>query len=124
MDSILYPVVVTLVLTTAAVPLSLVFSGTLSLVKWALFLAGFPVLTAGCWKLRPSARWQDRKSRLEIENTRGEGKFQKVVDNIPPLRGHQLRNDNRTSDGFKLALTGLLMLIISYLLEALLGVPG
>ena len=123
-DALLYPSVVTTVIAIAIVPVSFVLGGTLAGVKWGLFLIGFPLLAAGSWKLRPSARWRENSSRIELEDTRGEGMFQQIVDGLPPLRSRRLRDDNRLSDGSKLALTGVLMIVVSYLMETAFAVPG
>jgi hypothetical protein len=123
-DALLYATVLTSVVIAVVAPLSLATGGSLVGVKWALFLLGFPLMAGGSWKLRPSAAWRDEGSRLDWENTRGEGKLQGIVDSLPPLRGRRLRDTDRLSDGTKLFLTGSLMLVVSFLLEALFGVPG
>ena len=123
-DALLYPIVVTTVIAVAIVPVSLMLGGTLAGVKWGLFLIGFPLLAAGSWKLRPTASWREGSSRIEVEDTRGEGMFQQIVDGLPPLRSRRLRDDNRLSDGSKLALTGVLMIVVSYLMETVFAVPG
>lgn len=122
-DAALYAVVLTAVLAVAFTPLSLAISGGFAVVKFVLFVAGFVVLAAGSWKLRPPARWREEPSRLHREDTRGAGRLQSIVDRLPPFRDRRLRDADRISDGSKLVLAGLAMLLVSYLMEAVLGVP-
>ena len=122
-DLLLYSVVVTAVVVVVTAPVSLLAGGTLVGVKFALFALGFVVLAAGSWKLRPPANWRETTSRIHVADTRGGGNFQGLVDSLPPLRGHRLRDADRYSDGAKLLLAGLLMLATSFLMEAVLGIP-
>lgn len=122
-DAVWYAVVLTGIVAGLSAPVSLLIGGSLVGVKWTLFVVGFTVLAAGSWKLRPSAAWRDESSRLEQENTRGQGNFQGLVDQLPPLRGRRLPDADRISDGTKLVLGGCLMLAASFLMEAALGIP-
>lgn len=127
-DALLYAVVLTAVWTAVFLPPSLLLSGDLVGVKWGLFLAGLFALGVGSFKLRPGKRWRAEDDGLVpggdglISDTRGESQVQRLVDRLPPFRDAPLRDDQRFSDGLKLLLGAVCMLLTSFLLEAVLGV--
>jgi hypothetical protein len=128
-DAALYAVVLTAVWAVLFLPLSLLLSGDLVGVKWGLFIAGLFALGVGSFKLRPGKRWKaDDDDGLVagqdglISDSRGESQVQRLVDRCPPFRDRPLRDDQRLSDGLKLLLGAVCMLLTSFLLEALLGV--
>lgn len=127
-DALLYAVVLTAVWAMLFLPPSLLLIGGLVGVKWGLFLAGLFAMGVGSFKLRPGKRWRAEDDGLVsgrdglISDSRGESQIQRLVDRISPFRDAPLRDDQRFSDGLKLLLGAVCMLLMSFLLEAALGV--
>lgn len=113
----LYAVVLTAVLTAVATVASLLFTGRLVAAKWLLFVAGFWLMALGAWKLRPPPAWRDGAGRFGLENSRGDGRLQGLVDRLPPLRAAPPVDAERFSDGTKLLTASVLTLAVSVLLE-------
>jgi len=122
-DAVLYAVVLTAVWSAIFLPVSLLLGGDLVGVKWGLFVVGFLTLGVGSFKLRPGKQWREDDEGL-IADSRGESQVQRLVDRLPPFRDRvePPRNDHRLSDGLKLLLGAVCMLLTSFLLEAVFGV--
>jgi hypothetical protein len=120
-DAFLYAVVLTAVWAVLFLPLSLLLGGDLVGVKWGLFVVGLLALGAGSFKLRPGKKWRDDPDGL-VADSRGGSQIQRLVDRLPPLRETPLRDDQRLSDGLKLLLGAVCMLLTSFLLETVFGV--
>jgi hypothetical protein len=127
-DALLYAVVLTVVWAVIFLLPSLLLGGDLVGVKWGLFLVGLLALGAGSFKLRPGKRWRAEDDGLVsgsdglISDSRGQSQVQRLVDRLLPAPDAPLADDQRFSDGLKLLLGAVCMLLTSFLLEAALGV--
>jgi|GEM_PF-2502333 len=115
LDGLQYAVLVTAAVTLVLAPVSLLVTGDLVFAKYGLFFLGFLTVAIGSWKLRPPARNRS-PSRFHVPNTRAERGFGAVVNRVPPAAWY-LDEDDRLSDGARLVVAGVALLVASYLLE-------
>jgi hypothetical protein len=120
LDAATYAAVVVVCIAAAAAVVSLPLGGGLVGVKYALFFVGFLVFGVSTFQLRPRPPWKDDTG--ETVGTRDESRFQRLVQRVPPLRRYGLVPDDRLSPAAKLFLSSLLMLAVSFTLEAVFGV--
>lgn len=123
LDGAQYAVILTAIVTAVFAPLSVLLTNDLVFLKYMLFFFGFLTLAIGSWKLRPPARGSS-SSRLDVENTRAESGFGAFVNTVPPGVWY-VTPANRLSDGARIALAGLALLLLSWILEFVfhVGVP-
>jgi hypothetical protein len=123
LDGLQYAIILTAVVTMVFGPLSVLLTEDLVFLKYALFFFGFLTLAIGSWKLRPPARG-DASSRLDLENTRADRGFGAFVNTVPP-GAWILAPEDRLSDGARIALAGVVLLVFSWILEVVfhVGVP-
>lgn len=130
-DALVYGIAVTLVVGAAATALSFVLGGGWFGVEFALFLVGTAILAYAAFQLRPEKRWsvefQDDGYRITrpgddaaVVGSREETRFQATVQRVPPLSSMGLPVESRLSPAAKLLVAGIVMLLASVLLEALL----
>lgn len=119
-DLLLYGLALTAAVCAVTFPLSHALTESLTPAKWLLFVVASVLLLAGAVKMRPKPAWKD-ETRLGMEDSRGEGRLQSVVDRTMP---EPIDDARRYSDGLKLLVGSLLMFLVSFLLERVLGVPG
>lgn len=124
LDGLQYATILTAVVTMIFGPLSVLLTDDLVFLKYVLFFFGFLTLAVGSWKLRPPARGNS-SSRLDIQNTRADRGFGAFVNTVPPGAWY-LAPEDRLSDGARIALAGIVLLLVSWLLEVVfqVGVPA
>lgn len=125
-DAITYALVVTLVTTGCAVAVGLATGGGLVRAKVALFFGGCLLMAYATARLWPSS-----PSDLEDRTGTGESmpavhdrtRFQAIVQSIPPVRWLEPPPPERrmTTPG-KLFVGSVLVLAVSYLMEAVFGI--
>lgn len=120
LDLVLYGVVLTLAVCLGAGPVIYLISSSLTGLKWLLFLVGSFGIAVGAWKMRPKPAWKENP-RLSVSDSSGEGRFQGIVDSVLP---RVLLPEQQFSDGMKLFVGSIFMLVVSFLLEKVFGVPG
>lgn len=123
LDGVQYAVILTVILTAVFAPLSVLLTNDLVFLKYSLFYFGFFTLAIGSWKLRPPARGNS-SSRLDVENSRADTGFGAFVNKVPPGVWYVTPAD-RLSDGTRITLAGLVLLLLSWILEFVfhVGVP-
>ena len=124
LDALVYAVgvAVAVVLSVVATLASFAVGGGWSGVKYLLFLVGFFVFGVTAFSLRPAGAWTDRDEGSA--GTCGETRFQAAVQATPPLRRYDLAPNERLRPAAKLFVASLLVLGVSFAMEAVLGVPG
>lgn len=115
LDGIQYAVILTAAVTAVFAPISVLLTDDLVLLKYVLFFFGFLTAAIGSWKLRPPARG-NASARFDVPNSRAESGFGAFVNSVPPGAWY-LNPEDRLSDGARIAMAGLALLIQSYLLE-------
>jgi hypothetical protein len=140
-DLAAYAVGLTLLVAIALVPLSLLAGAGLNGVKFGLFLVGifaFGYATLRSWPSRPDEAGLGQRpgeqstpgSERTIEGVdpdvqldpRTESRFESLVTGVPPLESYRVPPDDRVPVGAKLYVASLLMLAVSYAMEAVFGI--
>lgn len=142
LDLAVYAVGTTVVVAAALLPPSLLAGVGLNGVKFGLFLGGvlaFGYATVLLWPSRPvedEIGQRDRQgtnpegagrgaepieSRDEVE-PREETRFESLVGRVPPLDRYEVAPADRLHPGAKLYVASLLMLAVSYVMEAVFGI--
>lgn len=94
-------------------------------VKVALFFVGFLFFGVSALQLRPKPPWKREESDGDSESgKRKETHFQVLVQRIPPLGRYGLAPDERLSPATKLFVASVLVLAVSYVMEAGFGVAA
>jgi len=130
-DALVYGAVVTLVVGVAGAVASFSLGGGWFGVELTLFLVGAALLAYGAFQLRPAKRWDvefdDDGFRVvrpgeggRVVGSREETRFQAAVQRVPPLPRLGLAPEERLSPATKLFVAGVVMLLSSIVLEALL----
>jgi hypothetical protein len=122
LDGLVYAVVLTAVVMIVSAVISFVLGGAWVGVKYLMFLVGMGMFGLATLKLRPTPPWKDA-DRLPA-NRRGKTPLQAAMANYSPIdMNHFAPNENdRLSDGVKLFLASLLVLLVSFAMEAVFGV--
>lgn len=126
LDVTVYAVSITLVLALFSAVVSLPFGNVLSGVKWGLFIVGWIIIAYGSFQLRP------KPSKKPIGDSGGNGNsggreetwFQEQTQRLPPLRRRTIPPEQRLSMPLKLFISGIVVLVTSFLMETVLGVGG
>lgn len=120
LDALVYAVAITAIAVIGSIAISFAFGGKWLGVKYILFLVGIGLFGIGTLKLRPSAAWSEN----EESQTRNDEEtwLQARIQHIPPLDRYGLRPNDRLSNGAKLFLASVLILLASFSLEIVFGV--
>lgn len=126
-DALVYAVAVAATVLGLGVPIWF-GGGTAADVVLLTFVAGIVILGYATYRLLPGEPWDvehtesgmeiSRRSRTRTVGTRGETRFQAVVQRIPPLGRYGLPPDERLSPAAKLFVAGVAVLLSSVGIEA------
>jgi len=94
-------------------------SGGLGVAKTLLFVLGFVLFGLGAIELRPPPAWKEER-RFSLAPS-GESRVDRLVRRLPPLNGQAVPSDQRVGRGAKWFTAGLLVLVVSYAMETVLG---
>lgn len=130
LDAIVYVVAVTVIVVVASIAISFALGGDWLGVKYILFIVGFVLFGIGTLKLRPTAAWRKgdgnrEKALLQTgrdSDHESESWLQARIQRVPPLDRYGLRPNERLSDGAKLFLASVLILLLSFVLESVFGI--
>ncbi len=133
LDALVYAIVVTGVVFVIAVIVCFSLGSDFVGVKYFLFLVGIVVFGYGTFSLYPSRRWKVDRSEGNVEikrdtnsgeviGSRDETRFQSAVQRVPPLPQYSIPPEERFSPGAKLFIASLVILLTSFLMEAVFGV--
>lgn len=133
-DALVYALVVTLLTFLAGVLAGVILGGGLLHTKYFLFLAGFVLMAVGTAGMWPSQRDNPRNTvagvpvlhrTKSISNAIDRSRFQQIIDGSLPVRLLTLPPPNRRwSTAAKLFLASLLVLLSSFLMEAVFGIAA
>jgi hypothetical protein len=122
LDAIVYAIVVTAIVGITSIAVSFVLGWGLVGVKFILFVVGFVLFGIGTLKLRPTSPWQEgdenESSEVSHAGSDNDSPLQRAIHRVLPLDQHELRPNNRLSDGAKLFLASVFMLVVSFLMES------
>jgi hypothetical protein len=121
LETVVWVVAATAAIVGVAVVLGLAMQGDLTMAKVILFLVGFVLFGVSSFLLRPKPPKKDAEDRFSVEGY-DETRFEKVVQQVPPLDKEPIPIDQRVNRNVKLFLTSLLVLAVSFLMEAVGGV--
>jgi hypothetical protein len=104
---------------------ALIFGEGLLTLKYLLFVVGFIYFGVGTIGMRASLK--RRPDEMDLERRRylasnEEWDLEARLQDVPPLRRNHLPFDDRVSRNVKLFATGVTVLAISFVMEAVLGV--
>jgi hypothetical protein len=122
LDALVYALAVAGVLAVGTGALSVGFGGGLVGAKYLLFFLGFVLFATGAIGMRPTAAWKDDEESAAVVGRAEETRFQGTLHRLPPLRRYELAPAERLSAGTKLFVASVLVLAISFVLEAVFGV--
>jgi len=134
LDVVVYALAVTAVVFLASFAVSLVFGSGWLGVELLMFVVGWLLFGYGTFQLRPRPPWKTEKTadgKIKVTDTREkaptvgsrqETRFQATVQRIPPLRWYRLPPEERLSIATKLFVSGVAVLVASFLVERLLVV--
>lgn len=122
LDAFVYAVVVTATAVVGSIAISFALGGNWLGVKFILFIVGIGLFGIGTLKLRPAAAWSDSDKSQTQTNSSEETWLQARIQRVPPLDRYGLRPDERLSDGVKLFLVSVLILLVSFSLETVFGI--
>lgn len=122
LDALVYAVALTAVVLIVSAVISFVLGSAWVGVKYLMFLAGIGMFGLATFKLRPTPPWKDTE-RLPADR-REASPFQRVMTEYSPLDPNRFAPNkrDRLSDGVKLFLTSLLVLVVSFVMETVFGV--
>ncbi len=100
--------------------LSFAATGGLVGLKFALFLVGFGLFGVSAFALQPKHSGQGSKM-VDFERD-DPTRFERLLYEVPPLRGEWLPVKRRVSRNWKLFATSLLLLAVSLALEDVFGI--
>lgn len=130
LEAIIYAVAVTVIVVIVSIVISFALSGGWVGVKLILFVVGFGLFGIATFKLRPTASWREndengsgnKNSELLQMDSDNESRLQRAIYRVPPLDRYGLHPNERLSGGVKLFLASILVLVVSYLMEAVFDV--
>lgn len=119
-DALVYGAVVALLASLVSAAIGLLVLGSLNGMKFVLFVAGFGQIALGVISLWPS-------DVSDIEDTGGPppnevSRVQRVVDRLAPTELLGLPVEQRFEHGVRQLVAGVLMLVVSFSMEAAFGV--
>jgi len=98
------------------------FAGTFLLVKFLLFLVGFSLLAFGTVSLWPALPTDPEEADPPAVTERELSPFESALASVFSRVDDRYPPTERFSPGFKLFVAGCVVLLVSYLMEAALGV--
>lgn len=121
-----YAVVVDAVAWCLSALAGLALGAPLTGAKYGLFVVGWLAVGYGAWVARPTARWKSDEDAETGESIgkRARTRFQRAVFSLPPADRFELGPTERVPSGPLVLLSGVAMLLTSFLMEAALGVGG
>lgn len=120
-DGLQYAVVLNALLLLVLAPVSLLVTGSLVALKWALFLVGLLLIGVGTAKLRPPPPGRENP-RLGVANSTAEDGLGGLVGRLPPTAWYHPDVDEHLSDGGRFLLAGGVTWAVSFALESVFGV--
>lgn len=120
LDALVYAFAFTVTVFVVSTLVSFVLGGSWVGVKYILFLVGIALFGLGTFKLRPKAAWKD-KERLPA-NREGKTPFQAAMARVSPVDLDRIAPEDPLSDGAKLFVAAVLVLLVSFVMEAVLGI--
>lgn len=120
LDALVYAITLVAVLVIIAGAVSFPVGGGWVGVKFVLFFVGFFLFGLSTFQLRPKPPW--KRDDESMTDQREETRFQAFVQRLPPLGRYGLAPNERLSSPTKLFITSILLLLISYILEAIFGI--
>lgn len=121
LDALVYAIAFVTVLVALAAVVSFPVGGGWVGVKFALFFVGFFLFGLSAFQLRPTPPWKEDENDTS-DGERDETRFQAAVQRLPPLGRYGLAPDDRLSPAAKLFLASVVVLLVSYVMEAGFGV--
>ena len=119
-DFVLWVLVVTTGVVVSLGVVSLAATGGLVGLKVALFLIGFGLFGVSALAVQPKSPRRDRKL-IDFDGD-DPARFERLLYEVPPLRGEWLPVERRVSRNWKLFMTSLSLLAVSLALEDVFGV--
>lgn len=122
LDALVYAVALTAVVLIVSAVISFVLGSAWVGVKYLMFLVGIGMFGVATFKLRPTSPWKDAE-RLSA-NREGTSPFQTVMANYAPIDLNRFapKENDQVSDGVKLFLASVLILVVSFVMETVFGV--
>lgn len=120
LDALVYALALTATLFVGVTLVNFVLGGSWIGVKYGLFFVGIALFGLGTFKLRPKAAWKD-KERIPADRE-GKTPFQSAMTRVSPIDPDRIAPDDPLSDGTKLFVAAVLVLLTSFLMEAVLGI--
>lgn len=123
--------VLTAIVTVIGSILSLLVGGGLVGLKYYLFLVGFLLFGLGSFGIQPKSprlgtkgRYRQPVAKLFSFSIDGDNElwFEELIQDLPPLRDRPIALEERVSRNTKVFVTSLVVLTLSFTLEAGLGV--
>ncbi len=118
LDLLVYDAAITTVVLAVGLLIGLITGGGLVTAKFALFVGGFVLLAIGTFKLRPRPPWKG-DSRIPSMD---EQPLQIWLYDHWPLDAHGCQAPDRLPIGLKIMGAGLLVLLVSFVMESVFGV--
>jgi len=119
-DFVLWVLVVTTGVVVSLGVVSLAATGGLVGLKVALFLIGFGLFGVSALAVQPKSHRRDRKL-IDFDGD-DPARLERLLYEVPPLRGEWLPVERRVSRNWKLFMTSLSLLAVSLALEDAFGV--
>jgi len=119
-DFVLWVLVVTTGVVVSLGVVSLAATGGLVGLKVALFLIGFGLFGVSALAVQPKSPRRDRKL-IDFDGD-DPARLERLLYEVPPLRGEWLPVERRVSRNWKLFMTSLSLLAVSLALEDVFGV--
>lgn len=116
LDTLAYAVALSLLVFLAATAVSFALGGGWVGVKYLLFVLGFLALGAGAFFLRPTPPWRDEP----LVRRTGRTPLERLVRRL--LGDRALDPDQQYPASARVLLAGVLLLAVSFLMEAVFGV--
>lgn len=110
LDALTYAVGLTALVTLVGAVVGVVRGNGVVAAEYLLFWVAFVTMGVGAWKLRPRAAWKE-ESRVDV-GPKTDSPLQRAIRRLPPLRRYDLAEPERATDGTKLLLASLLMLLL------------
>lgn len=120
-DGLQYAVVLNALFLLVLAPASAAATGSLVALKWALFLVGLLLIGVGSVKLRPPPPGRENP-RLGVSNSVATDGLGGLIGRLPPVAWYEPNREERLSDGARFLLAGVTAWVVSFGLEAVLGV--
>lgn len=122
LDALVYAVALTAVVLIVSAVISFVVGSAWVGVKYLMFLVGIGMFGVATFKLRPTSPLKDTEQLSA--NQRGTSPFQTVMANHAPIDLNRFapKENHRLSDGVKLFLASVLILVVSFVMETIFGI--